>query len=199
MCHTSPWGLKRTRGTAIPRTGNVTNDFNSWIQNFANLTPSNFGSSVDFNCIDPRNLQTRHMSCINEPNPRANHALSKPPQLYIAIQNLFKADWIGITDFYHESICLLFLRRRRLMPEGCECNDTKVIEHVHVDHGVKKTNMNYTGEILLKANDMIRLDLILYSLAVERFINDLTYSELISKKHIGCKEYNELRNVYITF
>jgi len=199
MCYTSSWGLRTTRGTTMPRTGNLTNDFNSWIRHFANLTSLNFGPSVDFNCHDPRDLQTRHMSCINEPNPRANHALSKPPQLHIAIHNLYKADFIGMTDFYHESICLLFLRRRRLMPKGCECNTSKGIEHVHFDHNVKKSNLNFTNDILSKANEMTRLDLILYSLAVERFISDLTFSEIISEKHIGCREYDELRNIFSTF
>lgn len=106
-----------------------------------NLTALDFGPSVDYKCIDPRNLQTHHMSCISQKNPTANHAVSKAPKLYLAKVNLDKADWIGNTEFHHESMCLLSLRRQHLIPEGCECNNTKTLPHVHIDNDVKKSNL----------------------------------------------------------
>jgi hypothetical protein len=196
MCYTAEWGIKVTSGTTMSRSGNYNKDFFSWISHMENLTLLDFGPSVDYKCIDPRNLQTRHMSCVSQKNPTANHALSEAPKLDLALNNLYKANWIGITEFYHESMCLLSLRRQHLMPEGCECNNTKTVQHVHIDHDVKKSNLTYSPTILRQANKLIRLDQILYSVAVERFIKDLTYSDVISKKHIGCREYSEMWNDY---
>jgi hypothetical protein len=188
----------------MPRTKNLTRDFNSWIHHFSELTSLDFGDTMDFHCMDPRNMQTRFMSCDRDEglswhHQEAVHALRQQPQLHIALQNLYKTDWIGITEFYHESICLLLLRRQGFMPEGCECNQNIERNHTHFTHGMVKLNFSYSHDISSKADKITRIDIILFSHVVERFIKDLSYSEKISKKHIGCNEYSEMRNIYRNF
>jgi len=65
----------------------------------------------------------RHMSCRKAPNPQANHALSVPPKPTVAIENVAEdAAFVGVTDFFHESICLLQLRREGSLPPDCGCD-----------------------------------------------------------------------------
>jgi len=160
-CSFAFWGHRFTNGTRFPRTGDHEADFAAWIHHFS-LLPD--GPADDFNCIDPREVQTRHMSCINEPNPRANHALTYPPDLNKAINNLHDADFIGISDFYHESICLLVFRRTRMLPVA--------------SMDALRRLVNYTV-----------LDAQLFSAAMHRFRVDIAMAERISGKGILCDKH----------
>eukprot|EP00977_Amphora_coffeiformis_P025587 scaffold20597_cov167-Amphora_coffeaeformis.AAC.1 len=141
--HNTDWARKKIKGTDFPLNDDDVTDFRTWLQHFvAFLEPGNrkFGSKHDYNCIDPREVQARHMSCHKEPNPRANHALAVDPNITHAIENLHDATLIGVSNFYHESICMLRLRQKGTLPDACHCNATESTgsEHVAVAHGVPK-------------------------------------------------------------
>jgi len=189
-CSWDVWGHRLTNGTRFPRTGDHEADFAAWIHHFS-LLPD--GPADDFNCIDPREVQTRHMSCINEPNPRANHALTYPPDLNKAINNLHDADFIGISDFYHESICLLVFRRTRMLPATCTCDSvtTHTVE-IHETHGVPTTWSSSpvaSMDALRRLVNYTVLDAQLFSAAMHRFRVDIAMAERISGKGILCDKH----------
>jgi hypothetical protein len=181
------WGKLVTQGTNFPRTNDSVADYESWLKHFTKLRASDIGEKNDFNCIDPRNTQTRHMSCSKASNPEANHALPAPPCLSLAIANLHDAGFIGLTDFYHESICMLQLRRTRKLPEGCGCDDSKNATHQHTDHGVPRhSEHNLSPHVLVMVDELTRLDKVLFVAALERFLHDIAVAEMAASRTILC-------------
>ena len=124
FCTKSAWGqhaVNKTLGIsnhgAIP---NASDGYELWLRHFVSLSGAQVGPQHDFNCADPRDMMTRHLSCAGcTPDPLqksstpANHALPRqhPPSLLRALANLRRADFVGIMEEMDLSICML---RRRL-------------------------------------------------------------------------------------
>ena len=119
-CYYDSWGRRVTHHTNFKRTEDAEADFNAWVRHFE--TQPRYPAE-DFRCIDPREVQARHLSCGYAPNPEANHALSEPPDLGVARYLLRDADFVGVADFYDASVCLLTLRRTGALPPDCACSD----------------------------------------------------------------------------
>lgn len=175
-CYFDPqWGLKVTKNTLFPRTDNYTEDFSQWLHHFSMLSENQIGPDHDFNCYDPRELQTRYMSCLSAGSCEANHALvGEPPSLEQALINLNDADFVGLTDFYHESICMLHYRREEELPVGCNCNEAaNKITHVHETHGVPNLSDEWTADVIELVDSFTLLDRALFKHALNRFQRDL--------------------------
>ena len=187
-CYYDNWGKRVTKGTNFQRTNDSIADYESWLEHFSKLRASDIGQTKDFNCEDPRNTQTRHMSCSKAPNPQANHALPAPPCISLAITNLHDAGFIGITNFYHESICMLRLRQTRRLPEGCGCGESKnITTHQQVTHGVPKhSEYNLSPHVLEMVDNFTRLDKVLFVAALERFLDDIAVAEMAANRTILC-------------
>ena len=186
-CYYDNWGKRVTKGTNFQRTNDSIADYESWLEHFSKLRASDIGQTKDFNCEDPRNTQTRHMSCSKAPNPQANHALPAPPCLSLAIANLHDAGFIGLTDFYDESICMLQLRRTRRLPEGCGCGDSKNTTHQDFTHGVPRhSEDNLSPHVLEMVDNLARLDKDLFVAALERFLDDIAVAEMAANRTILC-------------
>jgi hypothetical protein len=131
------------------------------------------------------------MSCAKAPNPTANHALPSQTNLERAIQNLHDADFLGLTDFYHESICMLRFRRSRKLPSECMCSNITngQAQHVHETHGVPE---NYSqGTISQHVQQMVdaltSLDRTLFGIALDRFATDIEEVEGMAGNTILCE------------
>lgn len=163
-------------------------DFETWLKHFQSLSPNMVGPQYDFNCIDPRNVQARHMSCDKAPNPQANHALQIPPNLTRAIENTYDATFVGITEFYHESICMLQFRRTGALGDGCRCdaNENAAAIHQWNTHGVPKHSSDFVGDIKSMVDNFTTLDAVLYRVALDRFVNDIAIAERIAGRRFLC-------------
>jgi len=83
------------------------------------------------------------------PNPKANHALLPPPNLTLAIKNVNDADFIGLMDFYHNSICVLQLQQTGHLPDGCGCDEGKdATSHIQIAHHVPPHSSVFTDEVM---------------------------------------------------
>lgn len=200
-CAVSKEFYVKQRSKEFPSSGNLSTDYFTWLEHFYHLTPADVGSRVDFNCMDPRDIQVRHMACKHGKNPRANHYMGRQ-SISSAITNMHEMNAIGLTEFYHESMCLLKLRRTKVLPANCICgyegkpgeaDRGSYFRHGVPDHG--KADMNLPKAYLDLINYLTQLDNILYSHVVERFIANLETSEQLTKLHIGCNSYAELRRV----
>jgi len=139
--------------------------------------------------IDPREVQARHMSCHKEPNPRANHALAVDPNITHAIENLHDATLIGVSNFYHESICMLRLRQKGTLPDACHCNATESTgsEHVAVAHGVPKHSADdLPPDMIAMIDSLTKLDRVLFVEAMQRFLRDVQRAEMATGRRFMC-------------
>jgi hypothetical protein len=153
-CHESRWGRRVSDGTQMPRSANRTLDFEAWLRHFAGLARDVGGPAHDFNCYDPRDLQTRQLSCTwrrpprlgfmksyNDPrHPHHASAPAAPRPLARASENLRnRAGFVGLTEFYHESVCVLSYKRTRRVDLGCTCDEQRHIGatfgHQKITHG----------------------------------------------------------------
>ena len=194
-CVYDGWGKKVTKHTAFPRTKDKDDDFESWIRHFVQLNNTQVGPEVDFNCIDPRDTQTRHMSCLVAPNPRANHALLPLPNLTAAIANVVSdATFIGLTDFYHESMCILKLRRTGSLPESCGCSEgQKALRlHKHVTHGVPQHKPIFSKEVTSMVDSMTKSDRPLFVAPLKRFLKDVDVAEQVANSQFLCNRTKAL-------
>ena len=195
-CMHDPWGKRATSKTDFPRTGNDTADFAVWLEHFSSLNDTMVGKTVDYNCIDPRNVMARHLSCQKAPNPKANHALLPPPDLDEAIRNVKVgggATFVGLTDFYHESMCILEFRRNGSLPAACGCTEEHLAakaatKRVHVTHGVPKEK-----PIISKASQALidrytDLDRPLFVVALRRFMDDIHVAETVAGRPFLCNK-----------
>eukprot|EP00541_Cyclophora_tenuis_P017391 CAMPEP_0116568100 /NCGR_PEP_ID=MMETSP0397-20121206/15421_1 /TAXON_ID=216820 /ORGANISM="Cyclophora tenuis, Strain ECT3854" /LENGTH=315 /DNA_ID=CAMNT_0004095257 /DNA_START=1 /DNA_END=948 /DNA_ORIENTATION=- len=182
-CRYDGYGIWRTANTSFARTDNLTADYEAFVKNFYQLKPWQFGESVCYRCMDPREIQTRYMSCHDAANPRANFALPYPPRLNVALVNLMDADFVGVTDFYATTACIFQYRREGTVPQGCECGSSQPKDHFHDRHGVPSNFSKYPTEHL---NEMIdaftRLDIIFFVAGMIRFLIDVE----IAEKMAGC-------------
>ena len=193
-CVYDTWGKIVTSGTAFPRTEDLQDDFKKWLEHFVALdTRTDYGTTVDYNCIDPRNVMARHMSCQRAPNPQANHALSVPPELTVAIENVAKdATFIGVTDFFHESICLLQLRREGSLPPGCGCDAAAEAarnkkKEVHITHDVPPHNSDqFPKDIRIMLDSLTQLDRQLFVAGLKRFMEDMDVAERVVNRKFWC-------------
>jgi hypothetical protein len=184
-CKFSFWGNEVIKNTGFPH------DYSKWLDYFVHLGTGRVGPEVDFNCLDPRNVQARHMSCSGDHTANgwteANHALRPPPDLNLSIANMRDADFVGISDFYHESVCVLKLRRTKVLPDGCSCEDTSPREvHEHHRHGVPIHKEAYTRDVLAKVKQLTLLDKPLFVAALVRFMADVEIAEAVSHTQILC-------------
>ncbi|CAB9501839.1 expressed unknown protein [Seminavis robusta] len=51
------------------------------------------------------------------------------PDIEQALQSLHRMEWVGITDLFHPSLCLLHYQANQTLPQACDCN--------HKDHYTK--------------------------------------------------------------
>jgi len=199
-CYYDSWGRRITHHTNFKRTEDAEADFNAWVRHFE--TQPRYPAE-DFRCIDPREVQARHLSCGYAPNPEANHALSEPPDLGVARYLLRDADFVGVADFYDASVCLLTLRRTGALPPDCACSDAPLrrgaknrtvhanLTHAHVAHGVPRGWSD--GAIADPGVHRLvlqytALDAQLFASALQRFRADVSFAERVAGRRFLCTD-----------
>jgi len=174
----------------FPRTGNQEADFQYWLDHFVQLSPDKVGGEHDFRCVDPRELQTRHMSCSLGPVPYkndwVNHALKDPPDLARALRNNQAAHLLGITDLYDASACMMFYRLTGLLTEGCACSDSAPVAWTKVTHGVPSHSDEMTYRAQRTADMLSKLDGPLYKNGLLRFLCDIRAFEAHLNQQVLC-------------
>jgi hypothetical protein len=135
------------------------NGFAAWLQHFAAAADDEL---VDhFGCYDPRNMQTRTLTC-TDPRNWAPHVFQpNASDVSAAVKEVTAPaplQMVGLTEYYHETVCLLHFRWTRRWLAHCTCKDanatndsvtamaaaataattpaTPALPHVHYTHGV---------------------------------------------------------------
>ena len=103
-----------------------------------------------------------------------------------ALNNLDDADFVGLTDFYHESICMLHFRREKELRPGCNCKEDSTSNHEHVTHGVPEKKNKPTAQMVEIIDSLTVLDAILFQKALTRFFRDLSKVEKEAGASVLC-------------
>lgn len=111
------------------------------------------------------------------------------PPLDVAAAGLDAADGVGITELYHESVCVLRYRIEATLPAGCACSSTVASTHVHDDRGVPKHSIDDVApSVLALVDDLTRVDASLYLLGLDRVLGDIAKLETCAQTTIICPE-----------
>ena len=125
------------------KTDRIDLEFLSFIHEFTNLQDTSVGQAAAI-CMDPRDMNTRFLTCDSDPSEYNHerytdlhpfHARYPPPNLHEGLLRLNEADFVGVTDLYTESICLLEALVVGKLSERCTCNPQhNTALFVHEDH-----------------------------------------------------------------
>ena len=128
-----------------------------------------------------------------------------------AVQHLQSMDWIGITEFYHASKCLLFFHIRPMSTETanyfdrtCHCNGDGTLNDTKTEHYSTSKKMSlldvqtaeYEGgrsgeERLSMIDALTQLDQHVYRLGVGMFFQRIRIMERSLGRRVLCEQHLE--------
>ena len=206
QCKYSPFGIDATEGLDFPRSGETPEadekDFDEWLKFFEARLP--LPQTDCFLCYDPSNYQSQHMAGLSR-DQRCNPP-SVSPRVETIVENYWKMDWVGISEFYHESKCLLYYRIRipredkkyrftipearqtidKYLAEECVCphaESSSDIHFVHHDKGRRSSMADLPKSTLDRIERLTMADTLLYKLALAQFMDEIAWLE--SKQQLG--------------
>lgn len=200
----------------FPRELPVADSFDRWLDFFVRIdTPDYLGSVhevelrqgpvenpwlADYQCYSPRNTATRQLAAgggcpARQGDPHhvlASHARPGPEAVLSAVQRLGTFSFVGITDLYNLSYCLLLTRLRvDPLPEGCYDASVPVtstfIRHgradIRPDSGAAMANI--TSAMWEKVDKLSRHDQHLYVSAAWRMLGEAEAYQATAKRKLG--------------
>ena len=171
-----------------------------WLGVYANNTDV---KTRDFQEYDPRNMQTRYLTCDLGGKPHhQTHVWGIPkreqPRACDAVGNLGSIAVGGLTELYTESMCCMLAAvaaQNKSLPRFCGCahrNESKLQHVTHKnEHAVNADNLTALDMQLMGA--VTEEDRELYLVAVDRF---LRYAERVQRDRaveLLCESAEELR------
>ena len=197
-CRYDPWGKNATKGRRFPR-GRLDfyADFAEWVQHFARRgSNGTMGYQNDFHCYNPIDMMTRQLSCngsSTKTKDGPHHIVTEgATSLDAALHAVGRMDFVGITELYEPSWCVLIAKLSGTPPPRClsrDCSDgatnTTFPALSHVTHGVPPHSVSHVRSSTLREIDgFTRLDSVL--VGVKRFLADARAVEKASGATILC-------------
>lgn len=183
------------------------NSFEAWLEYWARAGDGPGGDDTGFHCYIPINLQARVLSC--------TAAADKCPITTSALDRMVKTDasgelavtervalqrvehesggaaFVGLTEFYHESMCLIHVRYNGSFPPYCDCEDPEAWSEfpmTYYTHGSKGTrNVTLSQHEVDLVRKLTDVDLRIYRAAYARFMAELAEVEKRFGKKILCQ------------
>lgn len=168
-CADDTWGRKAVREEGRP----LLKEFRSWLRHFAyNFTTDDLG------CYHPFNMQTRAFLCQGHLHHlNSIEELKQTTDLNLAIRRLKATFFVGLTEHYQESMCLLYEKVTNQLPEWCNCEERELWGKYVPQHESHKTRSHSLAELssmeLNMVDNLTELDRKLYKEAQRRFLLDV--------------------------
>lgn len=190
-CKYDIWGKQVTYGTEFPRPKNESEatgympGFEKWLEHFLNpkVNPKN-----DFNCYHPKDMQTRYLHSKNN----CHHFDLEKKNIYdpSETKSIIKKIWfVGISDYFKASICLLEFQIWGYFSNGCDCRKKIVRTYVHETHNVPPHSTNVLNK---RTKEMIKQlttqDEITYKFALEEFKKRVALVKKHTKVQLLCNQ-----------
>lgn len=144
---------------AIERHNDTEEGLLAWLSTFIGGNPHSLP------CYDPRNLQTRAMSCSSH-GAGASHAFTPNVSLVAALHNLNTVDVVGVTEAFDESVCLLRQRIDGVLPQYCcGIRDGGLHRNQHIASGLSASTLSENA--IAHVDTVTALDHELHAVATE--------------------------------
>lgn len=191
-----------TRGTAFPRSGTDAEgdlkDFTDWVYHFIDgKTNELLKDRSYFKCYHPVNYQSRPLvsSAKNPHAPSDNAQLI--PRWDVVEKTYWYMDWVAITEFFHESKCLLYYRldpmsnqTRTYLDTTCHCQPSAGDVHdkkdLHHDGRRRKTMLDLDPALLASMAAMTTVDVQLFATALTQFVHEISWLEVSLGRRVLC-------------
>lgn len=183
-CRNDKWGVRTTNGTAFPRNQTALKDFIIWVKHFQQPT-------TDFyNCYHPTNMQSRYLAC-NTHNAHKVQVDMLVPNKTVVRNNLKLLSFIGLTDFFPESVCLLHYKLNGTMPDNCFCESQSMLKVPHVVHHKTGDNVavkDLNSTFLKIVDELTSMDQWLFVAALRIFFQQIRSIEHVLKARVICPQ-----------
>ena len=205
-CRYDAWGRKLIHQSKsyIPHSGSHQHDFEQWVDYYMHPLGKRWQG-----CYEPWNYQARAMTSGQKcPHSVSLHDADYEPSFDAAMASYLEADWVGLTDFYDESLCLMLSRLQSaraaaLFSTTCGCdNKASVLDVKVVTHGdVDSTAVDVHPILAVKMDRLTAVDKALFSVALRGFFREIKELEARVARRIMCPDVlqrMEPKLLYIT-
>lgn len=210
-CYYSEWGKVATT-PSFPRNHpeNDLLDFEHWLDHYLDDSKRNMllvNPNISLGCYHPQNYQSRAF-VLNQYKPQKNFGLFEP-NWNKTINVYWELDWVGLTDFYHESKCLLLYRLdtkdsppdlaqgiQSYLDTMCLCGKIEINEDngkplldenvTHSNQGHRNTMLDIPSGILQKMDLVTNVDRALYGTALYQFLKEVVWMEIKLQRRVLC-------------
>ena len=144
-------------------------------------------------CYCPYNMQAARLACLATDGPGLD--CHETVDLDRALKNLDQTTMLGVTEAYHESMCLFHGHLLGSLPDYCNCESPawasyKETKDTHGEH-YNQTIDDMPPDVVQKVDDMTKSDKVIYKAAVQRFIKDVEAMEQRFEVKILCSAQRE--------
>lgn len=189
---------------------NLPSSFTAWLQYWAMAGdgPAFSGEGTGFGCYIPINLQARALSCQAFPPsacPKATPALDAEVKhdisgklkvrAQVALDRIKSssggAAFVGLTEFYQESMCLIHVQYTGRFPRYCNCEDQTAwrsfpMTRVTHNSGEPSKSVQLSAYERALVRQLTNVDDRIYAAAYARFMREIASVEKRFGKHILC-------------
>jgi len=181
-CRYDVWGVRlmHLNLSTVPHAGTHQHDFEQWI-NFYMRATGNVTGKKSMGCYDPWNFQARFMTSWRA-RPNLDLHEDNRPRIDAVLTSYMEMDWVGLTDFYDESLCLLLSRLQSstaaaIFKKSCNCQvkNSSALMNVRIErHGsVSSSAVNVYPALATKIDRLTAVDNLLFSVALHGFFSDI--------------------------
>jgi len=129
-----------------------------------------YESRLPYKCYSPYNLQVQMLTC-SKP-----YYYPEQADLNGAVRAMQSAWFVGLTEAYHESVCLVHAKARGEVPKHCNCENRELWDSMpltHDTHNVTQHSIRDQPPEVMRALERLTFqDMDLYTKAVERFMRE---------------------------
>eukprot|EP00435_Cladocopium_sp_Y103_P049365 s542_g14.t2 len=135
------------------------------------------------------NMQSHTLTCSTAEHSLGQHFRLKEeprePSFVEANASLHSFDWIGLTDLFEHSVCLLHYQANGSLPSRCDCGSDAFLSLPRFTHGVLRRDAGKLPEDLLqKIDNFTAVDAQIFASALRLLLGRLRYVEQVTQRSL---------------
>lgn len=188
-CKYDWWGKRVTGSTNFPKDDPDPIGMGKWVSYFLDVWRD--PEQTFFQCYNPYNLQSRYMTCKSSDEEISAHGIfdakMRFPPIEVAKRNLDNLQFVGIVDYFKESLCMISFLYTGVLGKYCACGKLKSWKVPHHSHEVPKHSISdISMETLKKMKALTEVDLELYKYGLRRFLETMEAFEAYVRTEVLC-------------
>jgi len=148
-------------------------------------------------CFTPWNMQSRALTCKYRKSYRACMPSDAAPDLNETLKRLNEISFVGIVEFFSESMCVFAYRLTGVLPEGCSCARNNAEEWIGAQ--LKSKAYHRSGGRAFEhdpsnfdaVDKLTQVDVLLYRAGLLRLVRDMKQIELETGTKVLCAKKME--------